>query len=356
MRADGKPRDGSAFGPLTPPAAAHGLQLRRWMILWSLGALVLAATALVVLRRSDVADFVALAEQARPAWLVAALLFQAATYACAAAVWWLVLRRLGHRLSLPRLIPLGLAKLFADEAMPTAGISGSLLVVAALGRRGVPGPVALATFFFGVGSFFLALAIAALVGLVLVGSARPVPRALVLAVLGLIAVLAGIAALLPWALSHRRDTVAALFRRWPAVLELIEAAVRALRGLLAAPGLLAAATGVQLLLRVLDGMTLWCCFKALGVPVPYATAFAGVALGSVAMFVVPLPMGLGVFEVGSVAALTLLGQPVEAALAATLLFRGFSLWLPLVPGFLISQHELRAAARSRPEGSGTDAA
>jgi uncharacterized membrane protein YbhN (UPF0104 family) len=38
----------------------------------------------------------------------------------------------------------------------------------------------------------------------------------------------------------------------------------------------------------------------------------------------PIPLGLGVFEGASVAVLHLTGVPVEAALAATLLLRGFT--------------------------------
>ncbi len=38
---------------------------------------------------------------------------------------------------LKSLIPLGLAKLFTDQAVPSAGLSGTLLVARALKRRGV---------------------------------------------------------------------------------------------------------------------------------------------------------------------------------------------------------------------------
>ena len=63
-------------------------------------------------------------------------------------------------------------------------------------------------------------------------------------------------------------------------------------------------------------------------------------LANAAMFFTPVLMGVGTFEAGSIAALALAGLPIEAALTATLLFRGLSLWIPLIPGFLISQHEL----------------
>ena len=43
-----------------------------------------------------------------------------------------------------------------------------------------------------------------------------------------------------------------------------------------------------------------------------------------------------------------MGVPVEAALAATLLLRVFTLWLPLVPGFLLIRAALRTKAASLP--------
>jgi glycosyltransferase 2 family protein len=41
--------------------------------------------------------------------------------------------------------------------------------------------------------------------------------------------------------------------------------------------------------------------------------------------------------------LRLFGVPFEAALSATLLFRGFTLWLPLLPGGLLLRRELKPA-------------
>ncbi|RYZ34941.1 MAG: UPF0104 family protein, partial [Myxococcaceae bacterium] len=43
----------------------------------------------------------------------------------------------------------------------------------------------------------------------------------------------------------------------------------------------------------------------------------------------------------SVGMLNLFGVPVEAALASTLLLRGFTLWLPLGPGLYLLRHTFR---------------
>jgi hypothetical protein len=41
--------------------------------------------------------------------------------------------------------------------------------------------------------------------------------------------------------------------------------------------------------------------------------------------------------------LRLFGVPFEAALSATLLFRGLTLWLPLIPGGLLLRQEMKQA-------------
>jgi hypothetical protein len=54
---------------------------------------------------------------------------------------------------------------------------------------------------------------------------------------------------------------------------------------------------------------------------------------------------LATFEAASVAMLTTLGVGTEAALTATLLLRGFTFWLPMLPGFWLVRKELAAEAK-----------
>ena len=55
----------------------------------------------------------------------------------------------------------------------------------------------------------------------------------------------------------------------------------------------------------------------------------------------PVPLGLGSFEVTCVALLSMLGVTLEAAFTATLLLRGFTLWLPMIPGLWLTKSEMR---------------
>ncbi|MDN7151711.1 lysylphosphatidylglycerol synthase domain-containing protein [Paraburkholderia sp. WS6] len=56
-----------------------------------------------------------------------------------------------------------------------------------------------------------------------------------------------------------------------------------------------------------------------------------------------MPVGLGTFEAASVAMLSLLGVSVEAARAGTLLLRGLTFWLPMLPGIWLARREISRA-------------
>jgi uncharacterized membrane protein YbhN (UPF0104 family) len=83
--------------------------------------------------------------------------------------------------------------------------------------------------------------------------------------------------------------------------------------------------------------------RAIGQEAPVTGVFASFMIASVTAMIGPVPLGLGVFEGASVAALHLVGVELEAALTATLLLRGFTFWLPMLPGLWLARRELRGA-------------
>jgi Mg2+-importing ATPase len=101
-------------------------------------------------------------------------------------------------------------------------------------------------------------------------------------------------------------------------------------------------TGLQLAIFTLDAGTLWIMLWALGLAVNPAPVFASFMLSTLARTLGVIPGGLGVFEAVSVATLELIGVPVAAGLAATLLFRFFTFWLPMAPGLILARREARA--------------
>jgi uncharacterized membrane protein YbhN (UPF0104 family) len=101
--------------------------------------------------------------------------------------------------------------------------------------------------------------------------------------------------------------------------------------------------GLQAAIFLLDAATLWVMLSALGLFVNPARVFAGFVLSTLARTLGPVPGGLGVFEAASIATLKLMGVPFAAGLASTFLFRGFTFWLPMVPGILLARRETRQA-------------
>ena len=111
---------------------------------WFIGLLLLSGSLVLLTHFTELEHFTQLVRQAEPAWLVLALLLQAATYASVAGVWYLALRQEGQAHSLRSLVPLGVAKLFSDQVMPSAGMSGAAFLVAAMSRRQVPVRISMA--------------------------------------------------------------------------------------------------------------------------------------------------------------------------------------------------------------------
>jgi uncharacterized protein (TIRG00374 family) len=109
--------------------------------------------------------------------------------------------------------------------------------------------------------------------------------------------------------------------------------------------LISVTIALQLGVFALDTLTFWAVFFALARPISVATSFATFMAASVAATIGPIPLGLGTFEGTAVALLHVLGVEVEAALAATLLLRGFTFWLPMVPGLWLARREMAAFPR-----------
>ncbi len=63
--------------------------------------------------------------------------------------------------------------------------------------------------------------------------------------------------------------------------------------------------------------------QMVGVQVPFWVVFPSFVLASMVATVSPIPLSLGTFEVTCVSMRGMLGVPIEAALIATLLLRGF---------------------------------
>jgi uncharacterized protein (TIRG00374 family) len=340
-----------APGPVTD-SAAHRSPSWRLALSWISGILILAAVILVASRFTELQHFAELAQRAQPIWLLAAAGLQAATYLCAAAVWHGALRRAGVERGFWSLVPLGLAKLFTDQALPTGGIGGTLLVVSGLERRGVPQGIGMAAVLIGMIAFYIAYLAAVAIGLALLYR-RGVLDALMIGAAGVFllvafAVPAAVLAMRRWSRLQSKlgplIGIGGLLMKIPGFATLLAAMAAAPTELLRDPLPFIRAALLQFMIFVLDAATLWAMLHAVGSDGNPDIAFAAFMMASVAATIGPMPLGLGTFEGISVVMLHVQGVSLEAALAATLLLRGFTFWLPMIPGLILARRELRGAS------------
>jgi uncharacterized protein (TIRG00374 family) len=305
--------------------------------------MVLAGLLLAVLHASDFERFVALVKGTEPAWFAVALLLQGATYAAAAAVWQRAAAATGYRLELRSLVPLGLAKLFTDQAFPSAGLSGTVLLARGLARRGIPASVAMEVLLVTLVSFYSAYLSAALlaVGVLWLHHEANVVLAGAVAVFALVAI--AVPASVLWLKRWGTRSPPRWLERMPGIATLLANVGQARGSLLRNPGLLVESTLLQWGVFVLDALTLWAISAALAEPASFATVFVSFMMASIVGTIGLVPLGLGTFEATCIATLHLLGIEVEVAVAVTLLFRGLSFWLPMAPGLWLAHIELRVA-------------
>ena len=150
------PPESARHDPAARKVGRRGRRVGSWLT----GILLLLALVLVVRHLGEGERLVALLREVRPGWLVVATALQLGTYVCAAAVWHRALAAAATRPRLRELVPLGLAKLFTDQAIPSAGVSGTVLVVRALGRRGIPRGRAMSAMLVSLASYYLAYGLA----------------------------------------------------------------------------------------------------------------------------------------------------------------------------------------------------
>lgn len=307
---------------------------------WLSGVVALLAVVLVVLHVGEFGRFAELARTVHPALLLAAAALQALTYICAAAVWYASLRHLGAPRPLRVLIPLGIAKLFTDQALPSGGISGTMLVISGLKRRGVPGPLAMAALLVGLVSFYAAYGLVALTALGILQFRHHLgPAALSIAALFVLFAV-GVPAMVFGLRRFREHRWLRRIRRIPGAQALLEALASAPSAPLRDAWLILEATALQLAVFVLDAATFYVMLLALGQSASPLAAFSSFIAADVVATIGPTPLGLGVFEGTAVAVLHITGVSLEAALSATLLLRGFTFWLPMLPGLWLVRREL----------------
>jgi uncharacterized protein (TIRG00374 family) len=318
---------------------------------WFFGIVLIAALVGAVLHWGEIERFGQMLRQARPAWLGLAVGLQTSTYVCVAGGWWAVLRRAGTPQPLTRLTRIAVTKLFADQALPTAGMGGNVLLVDQLTRLGASQGGAVAALILSMIGFYAAYSVFAIAMLVLLWwhhHATPVMAGLVSAFL---VVAVAIPALALWLRRRGKAPLPAWLEKMHAIRSLLDTVAQAPGELLADRMLLAQVTLCNALVFLADAATLQACLHALGQAAGFGTSFMAAMMAAIVVTLGPLPLGLGTFEATCVATLRLLGVPFEAAFTATILMRVLTLWLPLLPGLFLLRGALTQAGDQHAQAS-----
>ncbi|MDB5181368.1 MAG: phosphoesterase PA-phosphatase related [Candidatus Saccharibacteria bacterium] len=87
-------------------------------------------------------------------------------------------------------------------------------------------------------------------------------------------------------------------------------------------------------LTALHATAMYAVLLAVGVELPWPVSLLAISSGALAGAAIPTPGGLGGAEAGIVAILLAFDVTSGIAVAAALVYRGLTYWLPLVPGYL----------------------
>lgn len=312
---------------------------------WLFGAAILASVVVLALHASDARRFPELIERARPKWLLAGVLCQSATYLAQSSIWRMVARADDRPLPSMTAYKLSLAKLFMDQALPSAGVSGTIVIARGLIARGVRQSAVFAGAIVNMIAYHTAYMCCLAVAITVAASAGHVNDLIVVTWILVLVLAVGLTAVAS-RLSGRRDVA---LPRWLARLRLLRPALFVLRAadrrIARDPRIIGLALLAHLSIVMLDALTLWMMIRSLGATPPFARVFASFMISSFVRGFVP--SGLGTFEAASVVTLKLLGIALPVALSATLLFRLLSFWLPMLPGLIFSRAATRGNAGLR---------
>lgn len=231
---------------------------------WLLGLGVLAAAVTGALHYSEERAFVRLLERAEPWWLAAGVGFQLGTYVAQGGIWRRVARACGFALSGREAFELSLAKLFVDQALPSAGVSSGILVATALGQRELPAPAVKAAVLINVASYHLAYAIALLAAVAVVGRRGLASPTVVAMAVAFVAFSLALSAVVLALAGRPQATVVTRLHRVPALRSMLDYVTSADGHVVRALRLQVDTTLLQGAIVVLDAATVWVLLAALG--------------------------------------------------------------------------------------------
>jgi Mg2+-importing ATPase len=282
-------------------------------------------------------------ERTAVGWLLVALALQILTYFAEGENWRVVLRARKHHVPIWRMWRLAMAKLFVDQAVPSAGLSGTAIIAYRLERMAIPRAVVMAAIVVDIASYYFSYFVCLILALCIAFVKGHLTGLVLLLTLLLLLAAALIVGTTLSVAGRESSRIAIWMQRVPLVRDGIKLLTTAERGLALSPNVLIKATVWQMGTVLCDTLTLWCLLISTGAEVGLPTVFASFMVSSLLRTVSIVPAGLGPFEAASVATLSLADVPIPVALSATLLFRLLSFWLPLLPGLIFARDAVKRA-------------
>ncbi len=317
------------------------LKFPTWSLLLSL-VVIVSLSVVFFIRFGDFGRFLETAKQAEPWWLVVAVMFQVLTYVSNGEVWNVATRAAGYPLKSKLLARLSVERLTIDQFMPSAGVAGHVGTLQAMRHFGIPTPIAMEALFVDLLSHHAAYITAVLVAFAVLIFHHDITPIVSLSLVAFATIT--MVVLVSTVLFLRNHEWINRLPSWISKRTPVSRLTRAVSQVNAERILswkvFLESTLFQLAIFFLDGATLWATLRAVGVHAPILVTFSAYVIATVAGTVLFIPGGVGVFEVGAVTTLVGFGIPFEGAFAATLLLRGLTLWIPLIPGSILAHRDL----------------
>ncbi|MBY0376769.1 flippase-like domain-containing protein, partial [Patescibacteria group bacterium] len=281
-----------------------------------------------------------LIKTADPLWIVLAITTEVLTYISAGAVWKVIARTAKYNLSMGELARLAIEQLSVNQLVPAGGIAGNVVVVKAMKRMGLENSMAMEVLFIDLLAYYIAFSTVTLITLILLFLHNHItPIILTLVSLSFITqlvftfVIFGI-------VHHKKFRLTSWLKKIKLISRLFNSIDTISADRVFSTRILTETSFFRIAVFALDSLTLFFVMHALNIPTTFATAFIAVTMGSVGGAIILIPGVIGGFEAGCIGALILLGTPAGVSVACTLVFRGLSLWIPLIPGLLFARKDI----------------
>ena len=339
---------------------------RRWL-LW---LLVIVFFGFVISRLPEVEKLIATLAHGQWQWILAAAFLQLGRYVAFTAVFQSAFDLVGVKSRISGLLPIMFASVFVNLVAPIGGASGFALFVDDAARRGQSGARASAGTILALTSEYSSFGVVLIIGLVYLAVHHALAgyelagAALLALIIGSLASALVLARWSPerlhrlFAWMHRQiNRLGGRFRR-PSLLaegwadKNATEFTHAAHAMTAHPWGLARTLAVALGMHAVNIASLYALFLAFSQPIGLGALIAIFGVGMLFWMVSITPQGIGMVEGAMVLVCTALGVPAAEATAITLAFRGLSLWLPVLVGFVLLRR-LRTFQADIPPPTGT---